>query len=77
MVGMLKLNLDISAINFLLLKRKKLMSVCFNVMNFIYIDFNFILRWHFNEKCKWIRKKTLVTNIWNKSSAERFEGGGQ
>lgn len=22
-------------------------------------------------------KKTLVTNIWNKSSAERFEGGGQ
>lgn len=41
MVGILKVKLEISAINFLLLKRKKLMSAP-NVMNFI--DFDFILR---------------------------------
>lgn len=76
MVVYLNSNLKLVLLIFYCWKEKKLMSVCFNVMNFINIctDFNFILRWHFNEKCKWIRENILVTNFWNKLFAELLGG---
>lgn len=77
MVDILKIKLENSVINLLLPKIRKIMSVNFNVINFMGIYFNFILRWHFNETCKWIRKKILILiiNTWNKTHQQSFFRG--